>query len=97
VLEKTKAFPPVKLTPELCDSVIMIDKATICFYDELPQLLREKGHGDLAKVIETKISAYKDQDARIDLSQSLRKIAKRVDQKLLNGALLRFKNRKGKS
>jgi hypothetical protein len=94
VLEKTRSFPPETLTPELCDSVIMIDKATICFYDELPRLLREKGHGDLAKVIEKKISAYKDRQARIALSQGLRKIAKRIDHKLLNGALVRFKNRK---
>lgn len=97
VLEKTRAFPPEKLTPELCDSVIMIDKSTICFYDELPRLLREKGHSDLAKVIEKKISDYEDQQARFALNQGLREIAKRIDHKLLNGALLRYKNRKGTS
>jgi hypothetical protein len=94
VLDRTRAFPPEPLTPELCDEVIMVDKSTICFYDELPQLLTEKGHGDLAKVIEKKIAAYQDKEARFALNQGFREIAKRIDHKLLKGAMLRYKHRK---
>jgi len=94
VLDQTRAFPPTGLTPKLCDSVIEIYKTTLCFYEDLPPLLTEKGRDDLAKVIEKKISAYNDKQARLVFYQGLREMAKRADQKFLNGALMKFKNRK---
>jgi hypothetical protein len=97
VLDKTRSFPPERLTPQVCESAIEIYKSTLCFYEDLPPLLTERGHGDLARVVEKKISAYHDQQAKFALNQGIREFVKRLDRKLLNGALLKYKHRKEKS
>jgi hypothetical protein len=87
VLEKTKAFPPEELTPQLVESVMEIFKQTICFYEELPPLLREKGRPDLAAVIEQKIAIYQNRKEKATVKRVLKGEVKRLDEKYLKGLL----------
>ena len=87
VLEKTRAFPPENLTEELLESVIQIDRSTLCIYEELPPLLIRKGRHDLARIIERKIDASQKIQEKGELRTLLIKKIKRWDKKYLNGKL----------
>jgi len=87
VLEKTRAFPPENITGELVESVVQIDQANICIYEELPPLLIRKGRHDLAKIIERKIDASQKIQEKGELRTLLTKKIKRLDKKYLNGKL----------
>lgn len=94
VREKTRAFPEVPLTGELLDSVIQLYGSTICFYDELPLLLRKEGHESLALTIERKIDAY-EKKQELDRVKSVvrefvRETVKRFDRKHLKGNLKKY-------
>ena len=93
VLERTKAFPRLDLTPELVDSVIEIYGTTVCFYEELPPLLIKKGRPDLAEVINRKIAGYERRKERNQLYASVAAIGKRVDRQFFNGSLVRMKRK----
>ena len=93
VLEKTNAFPQQELTEELVDSVIKIYRTTVCFYEELPPLLIQKGRYDLAKIIERKIAQYERRKELNQLYSVIAAIGKRVDQHLLNGNLVNMKRK----
>jgi hypothetical protein len=103
VLDKTRAFPRLELTKELVESAIEIWGTTVCFYEDLPPLLVNKGRPDLAVVIERKIAEYERRKELNQLYAASAAIGKRVDQRLLNGSLVKMKRkilyalRKGKS
>ena len=87
VLEDTKAFPPQELTGELVESVIEIYKTTVCFYEELPPLLIEKGRPDLAAVIEQKIADYQNRLEKATFKRVFKAEIKRLDEKYFKGML----------
>jgi hypothetical protein len=93
VLEKTSAFPRLELTKELVESAVEIYGTTLCFYEELPRLLVEKGRPDLATVIEKKIAEYERSKELNQLYAAVADIGKRVDQQFLNGKLVRMKRK----
>jgi hypothetical protein len=93
VLENSSAFPPQELSADLVDEVIEIYKTTLCFYEDLPPLLIEKGRTDLAKVIEQKIAAYERHREFNELHKAIAAIGKRWDRRFLNGNLLRLKRK----
>jgi hypothetical protein len=103
VLDKTLAFPRLELTKELVESAVEIWGTTVCFYEDLPPLLINKGRPDLAVVIERKIAEYERRGELNQLYAAIAAIGKRVDQRLFNGSLVKMKRRilyalrKGKS
>lgn len=86
VLEKTRAFPS-NISEEVLRSTINISRTTVCFYDELITPLKEKGHYDLAKIIEQKINRYQRRQELCNLNDAIRVSLKRFDNKFLNGNL----------
>lgn len=94
VLEKTRAFPPDKLSEGLLQSVIKIYRSTLCIYDELETPLREKGYHGFADVIGGKIEKYQKiqelSDFKKALNVLLRTNIKRFDRKYLKGRLRKY-------
>lgn len=98
VLGRTRAFPDVPLTKELLDSVIKLYGSTICFYDELPEPLRMRGHESLARAIERKIDEYEKKQelgaVRNAVRNAIREKVKRFDRNHLKGNLKKYLSRR---
>ena len=93
MLENTSAFPRLELTKEIVESAVEIYGTTLCFYEDLPALLIKKGRPDLAAVIERKIARYKRRKELNQLYAAFTAIGKRVDQRFLNGNVIRMKRK----
>ena len=93
VLDRTRAFPRLKLTKEIVESAVEIWGTTVCFYEDLPPLLINKGRPDLADVIERKIAEYERRKELNQLYAAIAAVGKRVDQRLLNGSLVKMKRK----
>lgn len=82
-LERTKAFPEV----DLMEGYRKLPELRPYYYPELLVVLRERGHGDLARLIESKIAAF---SRRRKIGQWKARM-KQVDSAVLNRSLIRFK------
>jgi len=98
LLDNCRAFPSHTITPELLAPAVQIYRTTVDFYEALIQPLKAQNREDLAASIQKKIDTYYKKSQAKDISQAFKAIAKRMDQKYLNGRILkRRKIRKAKA
>jgi hypothetical protein len=90
VLERTDAFPVAELTPDLVNSVVKLTPATYPLYHELLAPLRERGHRELARAVESRLLAYRRGKF------GLKRLAKRFDRKYLGGRLRKLSRTSGR-
>ncbi len=92
VLEKTGAFPVNHVSVELVNDAVQLGANTLPLYNEIMELLAEKGQNDLVRAIEHRIEVFYQQ-------QKIDKLKKRTiepiiefDRKYLNSRLKKVKN-----
>jgi hypothetical protein len=88
VLHKATAFPEKNISGELLRSVMNIP--TLCFFEELIDPLKEKGHHKLALIIEQRIGELKKQQKRNKRQKEIVQRVKEFDHRYLNGNLKKF-------
>ena len=91
-LGKSHAFPVDGISPAFLRSNFEIYKTTAMWWQEVVQPLRERGHEELARVIEKKLDAYYRVQEKSDLFKAIAATAKRMDQKYLNGKVREIRN-----
>lgn len=91
-LGKSHAFPVDGISPAFLRSNFEIYKTTAMWWQEVVQPLRERGHEELARVIEKKLDAYYRVQEKSDLFKAIAAKAKRMDQKYLNGKVREIRN-----
>ncbi|MFZ5917479.1 MAG: hypothetical protein ACOYZ7_11125 [Chloroflexota bacterium] len=89
VLEQTRAFPQIEITPEMINSTVRIKSTTVFHYEELLPRLAEMGRNDLVRAIENRIARY--QAGHSYHESAWKKKIKQFDQKYLQGRLARTK------
>jgi hypothetical protein len=87
VLDQTSAFPRDDISEELLRSVVKLDYRTVPLYGELIAPLAERGRHDLADAVECKITEYHEHQKLASRRARIRQL----DQRYLNGNLVRFK------